>query len=80
MYSHSMKNHLNISFPLKISIYIYHVVPNSHREKKDFFSTRNISKNLFRKISSINNFLFQHRTERTIYRMSRRSCDIWPHP
>jgi len=31
-----------------------------HREKKSFFSTRNIRKNLSRKILSINNFLFQH--------------------
>jgi hypothetical protein len=34
-------------------------VSNSHREKKSFFSTRNLRKNLFHKISSINNFLFQ---------------------
>ena len=40
---------------------LYYVVLNSHREKKDFFSTRNLRKNLFHKISSINNFLFQHR-------------------
>jgi len=41
-------------------LYTAMVIYILHREKKSFFSTRNIRKNLSRKILSINNFLFQH--------------------
>lgn len=37
-------------------------------------------KNFFRKISSTNKFLVQHRPKRTIYGMGRRSCDRWLDP
>ncbi|TYI74560.1 hypothetical protein E1A91_D07G208400v1 [Gossypium mustelinum] len=80
MNSHSMKNQLNILFPIKIVISPCCVKSTLKKWKKEIFL---LSRTFFvksRLLIQYNKFLFQHGAKRTTYRMGRRSCDAWLNP